>query len=273
MLKRKCFNIFVCLSCLCVMIGHAQDGAIQTKIYGSLQQLLEKKRLDEGSGYGAGAQISRRITGHLRLTLNIDYELMNLQQADVLDEWDWDYWQDTYIPFLPGIDVAEVNRTLTYTSTDSIYSCVFDPAQKMKDLRLAIGFLGELPLHKKLVNYAGAAFGVSLFQRELHMTEHWTKRFKLDTLSTEKFDYEYQYDLLHFAPPKKGQRFFGRFSCGLRYYLTDALDLDCGLHYIYYLQREDVKGLEKLFNISSNDQKYYPIHSKALITLGITFKY
>ncbi len=251
----------------------AQDGAIQTKIFGSLQQLLDKERVDEGWGYGAGAQLNRRLTDHLRFTFDIGYELMNLLQPYVLDEWNWAYWQTTYIPFLPGAKLSEINHTLRYTSTDSIYSCVFDPAQKMKELRLAVGFLGELPLHRKIVNFAGVGLGLSLYRRELHMTEHWSKRFKLNPDSPEKFDYVYQYDLLHFAPPKKGQRFFGRFYTGWRYYLSSSLDLDLGLHYLYYFQRYEVRDVEKLFKISSVDQYYFPQKSKAFITLGLTFKY
>ncbi len=250
-----------------------QERPIQMKLFGSAQTLLSQERIDSGSGYGGGGQISYRLLPRLRGQLTVQYDVMGLEQPWVLDEWNWDYWQTTYIPFLPGAQLAEINHTLRYTSTDSIYSGRFVPSQSMKELRIGWGFCYEMPLSAKLMPYIALDGGLSLFRRELQMQEHWIKRFKLDTLSTAPFDYEYKLDVLHFAPPKKGKRLYIQPSLGMRFAASSSIDLDLAGHYVCYPGRDAIAWLENLFNISSDSQMWFPLKSKALVTLGLTFKY
>ncbi len=252
---------------------HGQDRPIQTKLFGAVQTLLSQERMEDGAGYGAGAQISTRLGGNVRLNLTLNYDIMAVQQPYVLDEWEWDYWETTYIPFLPGANLARINHELTYTSTDSIYSAVFDPTQTMKELSISTGFTWELPLGKKITPYVGLSGGLDLFSRTLHMEEHWVKRFSLDSLSAGAFDYEYKLDVLHFAPAKKGKRLFAMPAVGVRYLLSPSVDIDLAAQYVYYPSRDSIEWLENLFNISSDSQKWFPFKSKALLTLGLTFKY
>lgn len=271
------YQLFCAVSVFCLFAGlpvvQGQEQPMQMQLFGSAQTVLSQERIDSGSGFGGGGQFSYRLLPHLSGQLTISYDFMTLEQPHVLDEWDWDYWQTTYIPFLPGANLTEINHSLQYTSTDSIYSGVFVPSQSMNELRIGLGFNYEVPLSKRLTPYVALNGGVSLFRRELQMQEHWTKRFKLDTLSTGTFDYEYKVDVLHFAPPKKGKRLFVQPSLGIRYGVSASVDLNLAGHYVYYPSRDAIEWLENLFNISSDSQFWFPVKSKALVTLGITFKY
>lgn len=263
---------FLALIILPAAAAHAQERPIQTRLFGSVQQLVDKGRIEAGSGYGAGAELSTRLWPGVRLRAALHYEVAGLEQAGVLDEWQWDYWDKTYIPFLPGANLTRINQELVYTSTDSIYSAVFEPTQKMNELHFSLGLTWEIPLGAGFTPYLGLSGGLDLYKRQLEMEEHWIKRFDLDTLRAG-LDYEYPLDVLHFAPPKQGKRLFIMPTLGLRYTLSTSVDLDGTAHYVYYPGREAIAGLENLFNISSDSAQWFPFKSKLLLTLGLTFKY
>ncbi|MBN1153987.1 hypothetical protein JXB12_03620 [candidate division KSB1 bacterium] len=249
--------------------GYAQDKPIKLRIFTSLHTQLEEHKVEEASGYGIGAQMGFALTSKLDVKLGILHDHHYLTQQNVLDIWEWDYWEDTYIDFLPGTEPEIVNKTLNYTSTDSIYSAVFNPTQSLKELRLFTGLQYNQPITSKFVAYMGFDAGFSLFFRELKMEEQWTKRFKIDSLSTEKFDYEYNYDLLHFAPSKKGTTLFLSPFLGAKYDLSSSLDLDVGFHYVQYIKRKELAGLK----LSNAAEKWFPMQSKIQIVVGLTFKY
>jgi len=246
---------------------------LEVTTLGGFQNQIDSKNLTEAYGFQTGAQLSFFPDKPFTWNLQIAYDYQWLKQKYVLDEWDWAYWEDTYIEFIPGADVATVNKTLEYTSTDSIYSATFKPTQRMKELRLTTGVEYEIPITRRFGVVGKFNFGASLYSRQLHMTEHWTKRFDLDTTSTGKFDYEFQYNLLHFAPAQEGTRFIAIPGVELRYELSELLDLKLSADYVAYLDRKQFSWLEDIFNIGAADQKWFPLNSKALVSLGITFKY
>ncbi|MFZ5517639.1 MAG: hypothetical protein ACOY90_13410 [Candidatus Zhuqueibacterota bacterium] len=247
----------------------AQENSIKLKILSDFQAQNSVYRVEEARGFGLGSQMNFPLTQHLDFCLHVNYDYLWLSQNDVLDEWNWDYWEQTYIDFLPGTEPEIVNQTLRYTSTDSIYSATFEPEQRLKELRLFAGVEYQIPITEKLTCYAGLSAGVSLFFRELHMKEHWIKRFKVDTLSTEKFDYDYQFDLLHFAPTKKGTILFGAPSLGVRYFLNETVDMDVSVHSLFYYHENQIAGII----VSSGGEEWYPLKSKTQVKIGLTFKY
>jgi hypothetical protein len=268
MIKFK-ISLIILLSTLLSDIAFSQDYPIKIKILTFLQTQNSSYKASEASGYGLGAQMNFSIFKNLDYCLKVYYDYMALEQAYVLDEWKWDYWEKTYIDFLPGAKGQNVNNTLHYTSTDSIYSAVFDPKQQLKELRLFTGFEYNLPITKKLGLVLGLDGGVSLFNRELEMHEDWIKRYKLDTLSTTKFDYEFNYKLLHFAPTKKGKMLFASRSIGAKYNLSSSLDLMVGVNYTHYFHREKLLGIR----ISEIGRRWFPIKSKTQFLIGLTFEY
>ena len=90
----------------------------------------------------------------------------------------------------------------------------------------------------------------------------------MDSLSTEKFDYEFNYELLHFAPAKKGTRIFVAPAVGVKIYLSPSFDLELAGQYVYYVNQDRIFGI-----LLAQGQEWLPIKSKILLTMGLIFKY
>lgn len=267
-IKKLVLISIVSAGLLLTISTFAQDRPIKIGVSGSFQHQVKDYKASDARGFGIGTYMSFSILRNFDVRLNIQYDYMYLNQADVLDEWDWAYWERTYIDFLPGTNAEIVNKTLTYTSTDSIYSAEFNPNQRLKELRLFTGFDYYLPISRTLSLRFGVDGGFSLFNRELSIREHWTKRFKLDSLSTEKFDYEFTYNLLHFAPAKKGTRIFIAPAIGMKMELSPSFDLELAGQYVYYVNQDKVFGI-----LLAQGQEWLPIKSKILLTMALIFKY
>lgn len=222
---------------------------------------------------GLNIQFRYLLTDNLKITLLAGYDYQKIYQSGVLNTWEWDYWEDTYIDFLPGAELAEVNTKHFYQSGDSIYAAIFKPAQSLKEIILATGLNYTHHLGKKVNINAGIEFGVTLFNRELRMHEKWTKRFDLDTTSAQKFDYEYNYELLHFAPPKSGVRLLISPSIGINYNMSAGVALEMNFRYYQYISRRDAEAVEKFFKIPSSNDKWFPLSSKYQLQIGVVIKY
>ena len=253
--------------------AYSQPERIEIKLLGAFEQQNTEYKASEASGFGLTGQFVYRLLKTFDLNVRVDYDQMKLTQRDVLFEWEWDYWEKTYVDFLPGITAQELNTTLRYTSSDSIYSAVFVPTQGLKELKFSTGAEYRLPTFKKIQPYLGMNVGLSLFYRELKMTEHWIKRFKIDTLSTSRFDYEYKFDLTHFAPTREGNKMFVEPVIGTRLVLTSGLDLDFSYHFVHYFNRDEIKLLAEIFKISEAGDRWFPLHSKSKFMFGFTFKF
>jgi len=268
---RSILNITLSLMIFSGLVRSQEYPPIEITIRGGYQLPLDLRRSDSGSGFDFGGQFSYRFDRSWRVFFNLGYDYMYLEQDDVLDEWDWGYWEETYIPFLPGIDVEEVNRTLRYDNGER--AAAFEPAQRLKELRLSLGGAFEISLTESFMADLEIDFGISIYDRELRMTEHWTRRYELENEAGDTVRYNYTYDLLHFAPSHKGTRFFLSPAVGLNYVLSDYIDLTGQIKYIHYLNRNDVQWLEDLFNIYEDSQQYFPLNSKLLINIGVRFRY
>lgn len=253
--------------------AYSQPEKIEIKLLGAFEQQNTEYKANDASGFGLTGQFVFRPLRTLDLNLRIDYEQMKLTQRDVLFEWEWNYWEKTYVDFLPGITANELNATLQYTSSDSIYSAVFVPTQGLKELKFSTGAEYRLPSFKKIQPYLGVNLGLSLFYRELKMTEHWIKRFKIDTLSTTRFDYEYKFDLTHFAPTREGNKIFVEPVIGGRFFISSGLDLDLSYHFVHYFKRDEIKLLAEILHISDAGDRWFPLRSKSKLMFGFTFKF
>ncbi len=246
---------------------------VEIDLSGSLSSQAGNSRASEAVGYGGTASLGYRIGERVKISLDLGYNTMDLEQDDVLDEWEWDYWQDTYIDFIPGAEVDVVNQTLTYTSTDSQYLATFDPRQMFNDLRLGLGLQLDFPLSDRFSSYFKLGVGYSFFTRGLSMTEHWTKRFKLDSTSTARYDYDYEYDLLHFAPSKKEVKLYAMPVIGLRYRLSSSVDLNMAGRWCVYSKRSSMEWLENALGVLPGGEKWLPMRSTVAVSLGLTFTY
>ncbi len=271
-MARSFAQILILLHLLPAIILAQESLPVEIKVLGGYQFPLELRRVDGGSGFNLGGQLAYRFnTTSWSIFLNVIYDYMYFEQNDVLDEWNWDYWEKTYIPFLPGINVEEVNRTLRYDNGER--AAVFEPSQRLKELRLSIGGAYDFVITESFTTSLEFDFGISIYDRELRMTEHWTRRYEFEGDAGDTVRYNYNYDLLHFAPSHKGTRFFLAPTMGLSYTLGDYIDLIGQVKYIQYLNRKDIEWLEDFFNIYEDSQRYFPLNSKLLINIGVRFRY
>lgn len=246
----------------------AQEGNLSLRIAGSVHGQSEAYRVERAMGVGSDLQILFRLWGSLHLKLGAGYDYLWLRQRDVLDEWQWDYWEKTYIDFLPGAKAQHVNQTLRYTSADSIYSAVFHPSQQLKELRVLVGVEQVVPVGRGWSLGATAAVGVDFFYRELEMREDWTKRFNVDTTSAG-LDYAFHYRLLHFAPTRKGASVFLVPSLGARVAVSSVVDIGWEVAYLHYFRGDRSVGVR----LSEEGSRWLPLKGKVMWALGVTFKY
>jgi hypothetical protein len=248
--------------------GHAQQGWLAVRMAGSVQTQSQAFKAERAVGIGSALQMVFGLPRNVHLRIGVGYDYLWLRQKDVLDEWQWDYWEKTYIDFLPGAKAQHVNQTLRYTSADSIYSATFHPSQQLKELRLHLGVDYTLALGRRLALVSGCTFGTDLFYRELEMREDWTKRFNIDTTSAD-LDYAFHYRLLQFAPTRTGASYYVAPTVALRVSISPAVDLDGELAYVHYFRRDRVLGIR----LAEAGSKWFPLKGKVLGSIGVTFKY
>ena len=209
-------------------------------------------------------------------------------------------------------EVDSINRVKEYWRPDSSYHGVFNPHQWVQELSFSLGLQYRHNITDNLMFYVQSGLGFNLYERRLKMVEDWMKEFnwqwdlgKIEdsTYSDEEIwkyeqfmdlheknpakykvsysgdssqvslTYNYYRDVTHFAPSKRGTRFFVTPNLGLKYSLTESLDLDLSYYGVWYLKGGVITDLEDLFSISENSTKWFPFETKSMITLGITFRY
>lgn len=271
-MKRANYISIVLIILSLPFVANAQYSRLSVTGMGNLQFQSGESRASEGSGYGGVAQFNFDIGKRFRLNFAVGSDIMNLTQSTVLDEWQWDYWEDTYIDFLPGATVEIVNQTLRYDSNDSLFSARFSPDQNLKELTLGVGADYRISLSGKFSGVVGLQLGISKFKRELRMEEHWIKRFDLDS-TVAGLDYEYEYDLLHFAPSKQGSKIFAAPQVGLNYQLSNSLAFTAAGQYLVYFDRSSAEWLENLFGISDAGERWFPLKNKLRLGVGLVISY
>ncbi len=114
--------------------------------------------------------------------------------------------------------------------------------------------------------------------RELHQndpdTYQLTEIYDADgTELTYRFRYEYYTRVTHFAPSKRGTVFFWTPVLGLRYQLTEIVDLDLSYQGVWYLDGSVAEKFEEVFHVKNGSHEFFPFKSKSMLTLGLTFRY
>ena len=260
-------------------------------------------RAETGFGWAADGKISYSLTERVDLGFDIAYDHMMLSEDTVILEWDWPYWDERYIDWLltgaSQEEVDSISTVLEYWRPDSSYHGVFQPQQWLNEIRLTLSLGYDLPLGDKLSVFGNIGGGMSIYNRRLKVVEDWMKVFTWEwdsiavaneTLSQDELDnysifmdlydsdpetylldttnsiykitYDYFAQVTHFAPDKKGVKFYFTPSLGLRYAIAKDIDIECAYQGVFY------------FNVGDGATKeQFPIRSKSMIWLGLTFKY
>jgi len=209
-------------------------------------------------------------------------------------------------------EVDSINRLKEYWRPDSSYHGIFNPHQWVQELSFSMGLQYRQNITDKFMVYFQSGLGFNLYERRLKMVENWMKEFNwewdlnkiadstysedeiwkyhtfmdMHEKNPDKFDvnynndssqvsltYQYYRDITHFAPSKRGTRFFVTPNLGLRYSLTKSLDLDLSYYGVWYLKGGIITSLEDFLSIRDNSVKWFPFETKSMLTLGITFRY
>lgn len=283
----------MCLLCTGLMAQDFSENPIPSKpltvkTFALFQNQVEKDKAKTARGYGVGGQFNYSGFKRFDFNIRVEYDHMALSQEDVLDEWDWSYWDSTYSAYLLGEvftvivqngDTIRNRDSMKYyinhvrhcQSSDGRYTADFDPQQSMKELMVSIGCDYKQMVSEKIMLYAGLNIGISKYFRRLEMHEHWIKRFELDSTQSG-WDYDYKLDLLHYAPTKKGTKLFVAPTLGWRYQLTHYFDLDLSGRYYYYLD-ETVNFIDQAFGITENSHTFFPYGSKYHVQVALVFRY
>jgi hypothetical protein len=271
-------------------VARAQDNPVKIRLNSAGIVQNSAYRVEKSAGFGFSGQFNRRLTKNFDITLRVGYNTHYLTQDSVLDEWNWDYWDLRYTDYLDNLGTfTKKNGKLHYTKNDTTFLADFDPRQTLGETMLSLGLEYHKDLTKNIRFYTDCNFGVNVYRRNIKMVEDWTKTFHWDTTSTAmktnlellrevfgldsstvEYDYEYQIQITHFAPPKKGKLFFVSPTVGMRFYLSPSMDLDVAYQFIYYF---DGGKLGNMFGFSKNSYRWYPLKSTSQLTFGITFKY
>jgi len=225
--------------------------------------------------------------------------------------WD-DRYIDWMLTGASPEEVDSINRIKEYWRPDSSYHGVFNPHQWVQELSFSLGLQYRYNFTDKLMGYVQTNLGFNLYERRLKMVENWTKTFNwewdLEKIADSSYSedevwkyeqfmdlhnkdpktyrlsysddstmahltYDYQRDVTHFAPSKRGTRLFVAPNIGLRYSITNSLDLDLSYYGVWYLKGGIITDVEDIFKIDNESIKWFPFETKSMITLGITFRY
>jgi len=202
----------------------------------------------------------------LSFAVAYDHTMLNEDSVILEWDWAyWDErYIDWLLTGASQEEVDSISTVLEYWRPDSSYHGVFNPQQWLEEIRLTFSGDYQIPFNEKLSLFGSVGAGMSIYTRRLKVMEDWTKVFtwewdstavasesltqeeydnymifmglhsddpntyKLDTLnSIYKLTYDYTAQVTHFAPDKKGIKFYVTPSIGLRYNLTKDIDLEC----------------------------------------------
>jgi hypothetical protein len=204
--------------------------------------LATRLNVDHAKGFGGIAEIRLTLSGDLVLGLASGFATYRIEQADQLNEWGWNFWNERYYPKILSDMRADPNLT---TQIGSVQSMDLIPVALMFEYAMDLG--GDL----RIVPAVGG--GVAFFTRELYADETWTKRFP-------QSDHTLTYNLRNFAPDKHGRSYFLVAGLDARYGLGAGVSLSAGVQYRQYLT-----------SVSGSGQ--FPFTNALGMICGVTFNY
>lgn len=201
-------------------------------------------QITKADAVGALVQLKFNIYEGIGFSIISGYKLYSLNEPDVLNSWNWDFWSNRYYP-----------KIVSDLRADPNLSVEIGAIQKM-DLIPVILFVNYdfIPFEDlKITPSLGA--GINFYTRRMFATETWTKKFP-------QANYSLTYSYRNFAPDKKGNPVFAKFGLTLTYNLLSYLDLSASSSYSKIFETKKSMGYDT-----------FPFDSEISINLGISFKY
>lgn len=205
-----------------------------------------KKNLEitRADAVGALVQLKFNIYENFGFSVISGYKLYSLNEPNVLNTWNWDFWTNRYYPKI----VSDLNA-------DPNLSVEIGAVQKMDLIPLILFLNYDFLLFEDLKITPSAGAGVNFYTRRMFATETWTKRFPQ---ANHSFTYSYR----NFAPDKKGNPVFAKFGLTFTYNLLSYLGLSASSSYSKVFETKKSMGYDT-----------FPFDSEFSINLGISFKY
>ncbi|NWF50225.1 MAG: hypothetical protein HXY49_06760 [Ignavibacteriaceae bacterium] len=204
------------------------------------------KRLEvtNADAVGGMVKLKFKIFDELFLTLNSGYKLYSLNEPDVLNNWDWEFWTDRYY-----------NKIVSDLNADPNLSVLIQAIQKMDLIPLYLNAEYAFEVMDKFTIIPTAGGGVYFYSRRMFAEETWTKKFP-------EVDYSFTYTFRNFAPNKKGNLFFVNGGLDVEYKIFDAFSLIAGGQYFYVLSSEGKSGYDQ-----------FPLRNEISFKLGLGINY
>ncbi|MCS7053174.1 MAG: hypothetical protein NZM09_05515 [Ignavibacterium sp.] len=193
---------------------------------------------------GALVQLKFNVFENFGFSIVSGYKLYSLNEPNVLNTWNWDFWTNRYYP-----------KIVSDLRADPNLSVEIGAIQKMDLIPLIFLVNYDLTLFDDLVITPSAGAGVNFYTRRMFATETWTKKFP-------QANYSFTYSYRNFAPDKKGNPFFAKFGLSITYNLLSYLDVSASSSYSKIFETKKSMGYDT-----------FPFDSEFSINLGISFKY
>lgn len=204
------------------------------------------KRLEITKADAVGALISIKINliDNLNINLTSGYKLYSLNEPDVLQSWNWDFWTMRYYPKI----ISDLNA-------DPNLSVEIGAIQKMDLIPVILLLNYDVKLSEELTISPSAGGGIYFFTRRMFATENWSKKFP-------DANYTLNYSYRNFAPDKKGNPIFAKAGFEITYCLLSYLDFTASTYYTKIIETNGKMGYDM-----------FPFDSELSINLGLSFKY
>jgi hypothetical protein len=169
---------------------------------------MEKKNdVSKASGWGGGLEINFTLSSNFSFSVLGSYSVITIEQTDAVKKWNWPYWNLRY--------GGRVSTMLL----DTNYSVVMTPDQFINLLPILLTLNYSFSPFEDLKIDLSAGGGLYIFERNLYLLEHWTKKFP--SINNYKYEYEYR----DYADEKRGNLFGCIGSVGITYKVYEWIDL------------------------------------------------
>lgn len=224
-------------------ISNAQVKSIH--LTGDYSSALNKRlEITKADAVGALVTVEINLFDNLNINFTSGYKLYSLNEPNVLQSWNWDFWTMRYYPKI----ISDLN-------TDPNLSVEIGAVQKMDLIPIILLFSYDLKFIDDLTFSPSLGGGIYFYTRRMFATENWSKKFP-------DANYTLTYSYRNFAPDKKGNPVFAKVGLDITYNLLNYLDLIASTYYTKVIETNGKMGYDM-----------FPFDNELSINFGLSFKY
>lgn len=192
---------------------------------------------------GPGGDIGLRVGLNRCLAINLtgSYGDLAVNQEDAIEQWDWAFWQRFYRNYVRDLIQRDPN-----------YTAILTPKQKLLLKSVQASVRIRWPIRAWLAPFADFGAGISFYERNLRLQEHWQKYFP-----DSNYTYSYSYD--NHAEFRQGKVYPILAGVGFELGLAKDLALEFGGQ-LYHLWLPD-------------PDKNFPLKNVWQLKAGLLFRY